>query len=449
MNESPLGQPLTGMPGGPTTPPSGHDFWKYFLTALISILLTFALTASGGLLLYFKLGAAAIPTISDGTKASLDLTFTDDPATRDALAKLEEVYDTVDKNFYKDLTDAEMLEAMTRGLVDELGNPYTMYLTAEEIQQINESMSGNYVGIGAIVSLTSSNQVQLTEIITDSPAEAAGLQAGDVFLTVNGQDVSHVEDINEVVVLVRGETGTSISLSVYRPSTGATIEVTAIRKRITSASVSYRMLNDKLGYIRVSEFSTGVARLFSAAVDDLQQQGAIHLVIDLRNNGGGLANEVTDMLDYLLPETTLATLEGRNDGKAFSEAWKSDSKMGVPTSLRYAILINEFTASASELFSGCLRDHDLTYLIGEQSYGKGSGTLTFDLPDGSAINVTNFLYYLPDGESIEGVGLAPDHSVTLPETVAGKSIPQLTLEEDTQLSAAIAYLETLGGAGGS
>ncbi len=425
--------------------PASSHFWRYFLVALISILLTFALTVSGGLFLYFTIGSAQTltRTTEPGSAVTLDRTFSDDADTKAALDKLEDVYDKVDKNFYKDLTDAEMLEAMTRGLVDELGNRYTMYLTAEEVTEMNEAMSGNYVGIGGIVAFNASQQVELTEVVAGSPAESAGLQIGDVFMKVNGEDVSRVKDISEVVVLVRGEEGTSVELEIYRPATRQTINVTAVRRRITTASVSHKMLQPGIGYVRVSEFSKGVADLFATAVDDLQSQGARHLVVDLRNNGGGLANEVTAMLDYLLPQTTLATLEGRSEGKPFSEAWTSDRQMGVPDSMRYAILINDFTASASELFSGCLRDHDKAWLIGEQSFGKGSGTLTFDLADGSAINVTNFLYYLPDGESIEGVGLKPDQIIGLPESVAGKSITQLTLEEDTQLSAAIQYLTKL------
>ena len=147
------------------------------------------------------------------------------------------------------------------------------------------------------------------------------------------------------------------------------------------------------------------------------------------------------MLDYLLPELTLATLEGRSSGQVFERSWESDAKMGVPEDMEFAVLINQFSASASELFSGSLQDHDKAVLVGKQSFGKGSGTITFPLSDGSALTVTNFLYYLPDGESIEGKGLTPDIDIELPDEARVKSVAQLTLEEDTQLSAAIEQLQ--------
>jgi carboxyl-terminal processing protease len=207
--------------------------------------------------------------------------------------------------------------------------------------------------------------------------------------------------------------------------------------------VAYRKLTDDVGYIMVREFSHNVSQNFFLALKDLQKSGARHLVIDLRNNTGGMASEVIAMLDYLLPTATLATLKGREDGQFFESDWRSGEKVFVPETMRYAILINEITASASELFAGCLRDYDKAVLIGEQTFGKGSGTITIKLADGSAVNLTNFLYYLPGGESIEGVGLEPDEIVRLPEEVMGTSISKLTLEQDTQLFAALSALEQL------
>ena len=419
----------------------------YILTAVISIILTFALTVSGGLLLYLKAGnqlISLVPGLSRG-EADLTLDLANDPETQAALAKFRSIYTAIDQNYYKELSDAELLDAMARGLVNEMDSPYTMYLNAESTAQIAESMSGNYVGIGAIVAFNADGLVEITEVISDSPAEQAGIRVGDLFLKVDGKDVGSVPDINAVAVLVRGESGTSVALKMYRPATKETLEFSVVRKKIVSASISHKMLTSTIGYIRMSEFSTGLAEQFRLAVEDLKQQGAVHLVFDLRNNSGGLANEVIDMLDYLLPEGEIARIEGRNQGQAFKESWTSDKQQGVPSTMRYAILVNEFTASASELFTGCLRDYDLAYVIGEQTFGKGSGTITFNLNDGSSINVTNFLYYLPGGDCIEGVGLAPDQVLSLSEDARYKSIPQLSPAEDTQLAAALDYLQKQAG----
>lgn len=411
--------------------------WKYVLTVLITMLLTATLTISIGAIVLFGMQD------KEPAESVLSLTFEDDEATRTALDKLKTVYAKVNADFYKEMTDAELLEAMTKGLADELGNRYTMYLTAEQYSQINEDMSGNYVGIGAFVALNKDGLVEITEVIAGGPAEEAGILPGDLFFEVDGTDVTAMNDTTSVVALVRGDAGTSVDIVMYRPSASKNVSFSVVRRAITTASVNSKMLTATIGYVQVKQFSAGVAENFINAVDALQAEGATDIIFDMRNNSGGYANEVISMLDYLLPEAVIASIKGRKDGKAYTTSWDSDAKMGVPANMRYAILINSMTASAAELFSGCLRDHDKALLIGEQTYGKGSGTQTFEMADGSAINLTTFLYYLPDGESIEEVGLAPDQAVTLPDEAAGKAISQLTLEQDTQLSAALKYLENL------
>ena len=445
MNEPNQTTGLPDLSHQPTKADTGRPhshLGRTILVVLITMALTFTLTVSGGVFVLLQAGVSLLPGQND---QSLGIQFGGDEETRTALNKLRSVYDTLDKNYYKDLTDAEMLAAMTSGLVNEMDSPYTMYLDAEQTQQITESMSGNYVGIGAIVAFNTAMQVEITEVIEDSPAEEADLRAGDIFIAVDGESVEMIQDITQLAILVRGTEGTLVELEMYRPSANRQFKIQVERRSITSASVSHRMLDPEIGYVRISEFSTGVADLFIRAVEDLKAQGARHIVFDLRNNSGGLANEVIAMLDYVLPKTEIARIEGRQDGKLFTQEWTSDASMGVPADMRYAILINEFSASASELFTGCLRDLDLAEVIGIQSFGKGSGTLTFNLADGSSVNVTNFLYYLPGGSSIEGVGLEPDRIVELPEQAAGKSIPQLTAEEDTQLASAVTYLESLPG----
>lgn len=410
------------------------------LAIVLTMVLTFSMTAGIGLILWHRL---AQPEQGSIDADRLSFSFSPDPDTEAALEKLQTVYRSVSERYFEELSDAELLEAMTRGLVNELDNPYTFYLSAEENEQIEESMSGQYSGIGAFVAINKENLVEVTELIENSPAEAADILIGDVFVEVNGQDVTQLNDINAVAALVRGPEGTTVDLVLYRPALNDQVAVTVERRKITTASVAHRMLEESIGYVQVREFSQHVSDNFISAVDDLVSQGADHLVIDLRNNSGGLATEVIDMLDYLLPRATLATVRGRDDGQPFEVSWDSDKQMGVPETMRYAILVNTFSASASELFSGCLRDYEKAVLIGEQTFGKGSGTITIPLDDGSAINLTNFLYYLPKGLSIEGVGLEPDQTVSLPDEARSISINRLTREQDTQLSAAIEWLENL------
>jgi len=231
---------------------------RTILIILITMALTFTLTVSGGV---FALMRAGVPLLPAPNAQSLGIQFASDEETRAALDKFRSVYNTLDKNYYKDLTDAEMLAAMTSGLVNEMDSPYTMYLDAEQTQQIAQSMSGNYVGIGAIVAFNTALQVEITEVIADSPAEKADLRAGDIFIAVDGESVEMIRDITQLAVLVRGEEGTMVELEMYRPSANNRFKIQVERRSITSASVSHRMINPETGYVRISEFSTGVADL--------------------------------------------------------------------------------------------------------------------------------------------------------------------------------------------
>ena len=445
MNEEPLYQHKDQLPPVTTgaARPSSR-IWMTILTVLITAFITFSLTVGIGAAVLVVSGFLN-PSAPSGPSTILPQLDTSDPQTQQAIKKLEEIYGLVDNQFVEDLTDAEMVAAMARGLIAELDNPYTYYLSAEQNSQIADSMSGNYSGIGAMVAMNKEGLAEIVELTPGSPAIAADVRIGDQFLSVDGTDVTKVSDISEVAALVRGTEGTTVEIVFYRPSIRGEVKLVIERKRIVSTTTVYRMLEDGIGYIQIREFSNGVSRQFETAVENLKDSGARHILIDLRNNGGGLATEVLAMLDYLLPEVELTRFVGRAEGKPFTDIKMSDKKSAMPADMRFAILTNAMTASASELMSGCLRDHDLAYLIGEQTFGKGSGTVTYGLDDGSAVNLTNFLYYLPDGESIEGEGLEPDETVSLPEELKEQSLALIDPAQDTQLQAGLAYLRRLLG----
>ncbi len=439
----PLPEP-EGSPDRPEglQPQNRRPVWGYVLTAVVTAVLTLSLAAGAGLALFAY--ATRTGLIQYGAaRDTLGLVDTSKPENQAALDKLRRIYTLVDNDFVNELTDAQLIEAMARGLVTELKNPYTFYLSAEQNRQITESFSGNYYGIGAMVALNRDGQAQVTELTAGSPAIEAGVKLGDIFLEVDGKDVSKVSDVTELAALVRGKEGTKVTIRFYRPSSAETLTFSIERHAIASTSVVSRMLETGIGYIQIREFSTGVSARFLSAVAQLQKDGARHIVIDLRNNGGGLANEVLDMLDHLLPETEMTRFIGRRSGQPFTEIKKSDASSNVPADMHYAILINEMTASASELMGGCLRDLGKARLFGVKSFGKGSGTITVQLDDGSAVNLTNFLYYLPKGENIEGKGLTPDEPVTLPDDAKGESLALLDPARDTQLQAGIAWLRGL------
>ncbi|HZJ69031.1 MAG TPA: S41 family peptidase [Candidatus Eisenbacteria bacterium] len=444
-------------------PKEKNSFWGYALTASISIFLTAVIilavffSINGGSLFPKKqsdldflknrdtrLKENASPTNDlepdDSKDSNLGLYFKDSDSNKEALQKLDVVLNLIEDNYFEELAENELIEAMTIGMVEKLGSPYTFYLSPEYVLQMEDSMSGEYSGIGAIVEKIG-NIYQISDLIEDSPAESSGLMINDLFLTVDGRDAEEYEDVTALAMDIRGEEGTSVEISIFRPSENKQYDFTIERRSISNANIRSRMLTNNVGYVRITEFNEGVSDNFIAAMDQLQTQGAKNVVFDLRNNGGGYVHEVLTMLDYLLPEGTMITEIGRRDGEKFEIAEESDKYMGVPEDMEYICLINGNSASASELFAGCLRDWEKAELVGETSFGKGVGTITKFLTDGSAVQITNFYYNLPNGDNINELGLEPDYFIELPEEVRNFVVSRIEAEDDTQLQKAIEILK--------
>ncbi len=438
--------------------------WPVFFAVLLTASLTFLATVGIGFVLFGHAitdGKPEITTSSGPSVASpqtepssneggkgvvvsqdgLSITFEDQEGIKDALTKFASVYNLLQDNYYEEFTDCEMVDKMIEGLAGQMGNQYTFYLTPEYYESIEDSMKGEYVGIGAIVMRDQSSQYIVNDLIPGGPAERGGLHVGDVFREIDGVEASTFEDVAQLAAFVRGEEGTDLTIIVFRSSTNEELTLTLTREHITNVSVRSHMLEDDIGYIHISDFSEKVSKNFENAVTELIHEGAKSFIFDLRNNGGGYAHECIGMLDVLLPPMEVASLKGRQDGKEYTEVWKTKNPDAVPEDMKFVVLLNENSASASELFSGVLRDLGRAVIVGQQSFGKGVGTVTVQLADKSAIQVTNFAYYLPNGESVEGVGLEPDYVVAIPLEASGKPISSLTLKEDTQLSKAIELLQ--------
>ena len=407
---------------------------RTLVTAFISVPVTAFLTIA---ILFYTI---YIPIIKDRNDNAI--VFEENNDTIASVAKLKQVIKYLQDNYIEILSDRQILEAMANGLPNSLNNPYTYYLSAEDYTRNKESMSGKYVGIGCTVTHTVQGETVVIDVIQDSPAQIAGLKPGDVMISVDGENVQLTRDAEEIAAKVRGEEGTEVKIVVYRQSTDKTITLDIVRKTIKSQNVKYRMLDEKTGYLMIKAFANDVDIDFIKAMDDLQSKGAKNIIFDLRFNPGGNAQTMIEMLDYLLPEDTLlASIKGRESGKPFEIKWTTKENMKVPVTMKYAILVNEYSASASEFFSGCLRDHGKAVLIGKNTFGKGSGTSLYELSDGSAVNITMFKYYLPKGESIEGKGLKPDIEIELAENDKFTPIEQLTFDQDLPLKKALETLE--------
>ena len=366
---------------------------------------------------------------------------TDDEKAHASANKLAQIVDLIESDYYKVLSPSEIIEAMSEGVLDSLESPYTYYLSSEEYSDFIESISGNYSGIGAGVRQEDDGAYVIQEVYENSPAEKAGLKVGDEIIKVNDVAAESFEDPSKLAEAVRGKKGTNVILTVLRDGKEEPVKVT--RGDVLREVVHVRMLNNEVGYMHIAEFTENLPEQFEAGIKELNNKGAKEIVFDLRFNPGGSAKAVQDVLDMLLDETTLASIKGRDDGESYTKVWKSEDGKLVSDDMHYAILVNEATASASELFSGSLRDNGKAIIIGQTTFGKGSGTRTQTLVDGSAANITVFNYFLPNGDLIEGEGLKPDvetDGLDL-DLLKEHKIYELTVSQDQDLKAALKALK--------
>lgn len=348
-------------------------------------------------------------------------------SARSVEKKLDVIDDLIGEYYlYEDDIDGDALvEGLYSGYTEALGDPYTEYYDEEETKALFESTSGEFTGIGVTMSQGTDGTITVTNIYKDSPADKAGLQVNDVLLEVDGKNIQG-EDLNTVVSYVKGEKGTEVTLTVLRD--GEEVEATAVRDTIEVQTVEYRMMDDQIGYISVSEFDDVTYDQFKTALDDLEGQKMQALVIDLRNNPGGNVETVTDMLKLLLPEGPIISIK---DKKGNTEEMTCDGENEFTKPL--AVLVNGYSASASEIFSGAVQDYGTGTIVGTTTYGKGVVQQLISLGDGTCLKVTIAEYYTPSGRSINGVGVTPDVEVEY-------QYDQNNPEADNQLDKAVEVL---------
>lgn len=350
--------------------------------------------------------------------------------------KLEDIQSLIDKNFYFEDDEQSKQDGIIKGYMEGLDDPYSVYYTAEEYASFRESTEGEYVGVGVQVQQASDTKIITVVKVFDGPAKEAGIKTDDIITEVNGEDISD-QDIDTVVDKIKGQEGTDVTLTIYRSSDAQDHEFTMKRKKVENPTVEYKMLDHNVGYIEVSSFYEVTASQFKAAVEDLDKQGMEGLIVDLRNNGGGLLETAVDMLDYMLPEGKIVYTEDK-DGNVTSEYNSTnDEQFTKPL----AVLVNGYSASASEIFAGAIKDYGIGTLVGTNTFGKGIVQRIFELEDGSAIKLTIAKYFTPNGNDIHKVGIKPDVEIEL-DTEAYRDSDG---EKDNQLDAAIDnILEKLG-----
>lgn len=335
----------------------------------------------------------------------------------------------VDKYYLEEKDERAWEEGAYKGMIKSLGDPYSEYYSAEEYDDMMVSMTGDYAGVGALLQKdTTTGVVTITKVYKGTPAEEAGLQKGDIILYAD-EFSSLDEELDKFVTHIRGDAGTTVKLTILRGEEERQFIIK--RAKISAPSVEYQMLSDNIGYIEVSQFLEKTDEDFIDAYEDLKSQGMEKVVVDLRGNGGGLIDSVTNLLDYLLPEGVLVYTENKDGGQY---KYNSDAKS---QDLPMVVLVDANTASASEIFAGAVRDYEYAKLIGTKTFGKGIVQSTVQLYDGSAVKLTTDYYYTPKGECIHGEGIEPDIEIEYEPLEEGE---KYEVEKDNQVIRAIEEL---------
>ena len=348
--------------------------------------------------------------------------------------KLNEIAGVLDRYYYQQIDYNKVAEGLYRGMVDSLGDPYTVYYNPDELEKFLDSTDGSYAGLGAAVNLADSKYPQLIRIFPGSPAEIAGLLAGDELIEVDGEDL-YGQSLDVAVSKIRGPVGTKVSLTVYREGEPEYLHFDVIRNTVEIPTVASQMLDGNIGYIAVSEFDDVTSSQFILAVDELTSQGMKALIVDLRSNPGGLLSTVKKMLSRVMEKGKLLVYMEDKYGQREDHYSNTDATVDVPI----AVLMNGYSASASEVFAGCLQDYGKAILVGTQSYGKGIVQNLIPLSDGSAVKVTVSSYFTPNGRNIHKTGLTPDIEVPLADEL--KKLSVIPMEDDNQLQAAVEALK--------
>lgn len=343
--------------------------------------------------------------------------------------KIEYLEKMIDQEYLGEVDNDEMAEGVYAGLVYGLGDVYSRYYTADEYAQETASTDGAYAGIGVSIQKNKNGGVQIAECYEGGPGADAGLQTGDVITAINDTDVTDME-LSDVVSLIRENKDKTIVLTVFRENEEKSREISVDVTDVELPFVFGEMLDKKTGYIQITQFTGVTPQQYKDMFTELKDKGMERLVIDLRDNPGGLLTSVCDILREILPEGLIVYTEDKY-GNREEETCDGKHQLDMPL----AVLVNENSASASEIFAGAVQDHGVGTIVGTTTYGKGVVQELRQLSDGSAVKLTVSNYYTPNGNSINKVGIKPDVEVKLASELLNKD--EITHEEDNQLQKAL------------
>ncbi len=394
--------------------------YKVVMLVILVAFITFLLTTIGMYQYFIKSGSGQkiISTSSE---------------YQDIASELSKYKRLIDKYFLGDVDEEKLKEGAIKGYIEGLDDQYTEYISKDDMKDYLEDATGNFVGIGIYMTKDAdANKIMVLSPIKGGPAEKAGILPGDYIVGVD--DVTYTaEDMSVAANKIKGEVGSSVKIEILRNSETKTFEIT--RENIKVNPVEGQVLENNIGYIEFSSFDDGTADDFKAKYEELEKQGIKSLVIDLRNNGGGIVSEALQIADYILEKDDVILYEVDKNNKEEIKKSENDPIINMPI----VLLTNGNTASSSEILAGALKDHGKAKIVGTKTYGKGVIQQLLTLPDGSGLKITSEEYLTPNKTKINKIGIEPDEKVELPDTV--KNVLTIEQKDDTQLQKAIEILK--------
>ena len=352
---------------------------------------------------------------------------------REYAEKLRTLEKIIDTNYLEEKDKDALAEGMYAGLLYGLNDPYSCYYTAEEYEKQNTETEGSYVGIGVAMQKNPDGGVKIAECYEGGSAYAAGIKVNDIISSIDGKDITDWE-MEDVADYIKNREADAVSLTVHRENVEEALDISVKIADVELPSVYGEMLDKRTGYIEITEFKGVTFEQYKETFERLKEQGMERLVIDLRDNPGGLLTSVCDVLGWILPEGLIVYTEDKY-GNKMEETCDGKHPLDMPL----AVLVNEGSASASEIFAGAVQDYEVGTIVGTRTFGKGVVQALYPMSDGSAVKLTVSKYYTPKGKNIHGEGISPDIKVKLNPELFNQT--ELTREEDNQLQAAVQSLE--------
>lgn len=398
-----------------------QKIYKTIMLVILTAFITFILTA-----IYIRnLDENAQTSGTNSETSSILNGLTDDSSLTKSLKNIEKLVKSKYLNV-SNIDETKAIDGAIEGYINSLGDEYTEYIPADQMKEYTESIMGNFVGIGIyMVKNTERNLVQVLSPIRESPAEKVGIKAGDLITKVNG--VSYTADqMTEMANTIKGEEGSNVTIEILREEQTLTFEV--VRAKVNTNPIYSEKLENDIGYLEITSFDEGVAEDFKAKYLSLKEQGIQGLVIDLRDNGGGLVDEALKIVDYIVPKNQTVLITVDKDGKEEVTKSKEDKLIEEPV----VVLVNASSASASEIMAGALKDLKCATIVGTKTYGKGVIQQLLTLTNGAGLKITVEEYYTPNKTKINKVGITPDYEVLLETSITREP----TDANDTQLNKA-------------